>query len=217
MLTILNLKTHFNYKEILKYEKKLRKYNCIVLPSSCYLSVFQNGKYFLGSQDISEYNDSYKTGEITASQLKSLNVSYSLIGHIERRKYNNESNETIINKITNCINNDIIPLYCIGSESDNIDELKDQIDLYLNNFKETLYLIYEPINNIGKKEIDILKISSNINKIKNYINTKTNNYKLIYGGGINKDNVKTLINNVNIDGIILSTSSFNMNNIKYFL
>ena len=55
MQLIYNHKANLTKEEIIKYEKKLRKYNVIVLPSTCFLPFFNKGKYILGSQDISEF------------------------------------------------------------------------------------------------------------------------------------------------------------------
>ena len=45
MQLIFNHKSNLTYNEIIKYEKKLRKYNVIVLPSTCFLPFFNKGKY----------------------------------------------------------------------------------------------------------------------------------------------------------------------------
>ena len=108
MILILNNKSNLTYEEVKYYEKQLRKYNLIVLPAYCYLPLFKKGKYTVGSQDISEFKELNRTGEINGKQLKSLNVKYSLIGHSERRMYNGETNETMLIKFNNCKENNII-------------------------------------------------------------------------------------------------------------
>ena len=45
MILILNNKANFDVEQIKKYEKEIRKYNIIVLPSICYLPLFKRGKY----------------------------------------------------------------------------------------------------------------------------------------------------------------------------
>ena len=214
MQLIFNHKANLTYNEVIKYEKKLRKYNVIVLPTTCYLSLFKKGKYILGSQDISEFEEKNRTGEINGEQLKSLNVEYVLIGHTERRQYNSETEITIKNKLKRAISSNITPLYCIG-EKDNTSEVNKQIDLYFNNvFKEKNYIVYEPVNNIGKENIDIETIKYNIKYIKNYIKEKYNkNIKLIYGGGVNLKNIKELSKINEIDGLILSKDALEINNI----
>lgn len=214
MQLIYNHKANLTKEEIIKYEKKLRKYNVIVLPSTCFLPFFNKGKYTLGSQDISEFEQNNRTGEINGKSLKSLNVKYCLVGHSERRIHNKETNESLINKLNNCKKYDIIPLYCIG-EKNNVNELNEQIDLYLNNANfEKIHIIYEPVKNIGSNEINIEEIKNNINYITSYIKEKYNrNIHLIYGGGVNLNNIEQFKNIKEIDGLILSRDALDINNL----
>ncbi len=218
MLVIINLKTNFLYENIKSYEKKLRKYDVIILPSACYLPLFKKGKYILGAQDLSSYDDLVKTGEITGKELKSLNTSYVLIGHSERRIYNNETNDILKQKIKNAQNNNIIPLYCIGDENkDNFEVLKNQLDLFIENYKSNIYyIIYEPIYNINNNNPDLSNIDNHIKYIKDYLQTKNiANYKIIYGGGVNKNNIEILKQNKNLDGIIISKVGLNIKDLDY--
>ncbi len=214
MQLIYNHKANLTKEEIIKYEKKLRKYNVIVLPSTCFLPFFNKGKYILGSQDISEFDENNRTGEINGKSLKSLNVKYCLVGHSERRIHNKETNESLINKLNNCKKYDIIPLYCIG-EKNNVSELNEQIDLYLNNVStKKAHIIYEPVKNIGSNEINIKEIKNNINYITSYIKEKYNiDIHLIYGGGVNINNIEQLKNIKEIDGLILSRDALDIKNL----
>lgn len=218
MLVIINHKTNFLYENIKSYEKKLRKYDVIILPSACYLPLFKKGKYILGAQDISSYDDLVKTGEITGKELKSLNTSYVLIGHSERRIYNNETDNILKQKIKNAQNNNIIPLYCIGDENkENFEVLKNQLDLFTENYKGNIYyIIYEPIYNINNNSPDLSSIDNHIKYIKDYLQTKNiSNYKIIYGGGVNKNNIEILKQNKNLDGIIISKVGLNIKDLDY--
>lgn len=216
MILILNNKAHLTFEEIKYYEKKLRKYDLIICPSICYLPLFQKGKYTLGSQDISEFKEENRTGEVIGSQLKKLNVKYTLINHSERRIYNKETKDIILNKVNRCLENNIIPLYCIGEiNSDTKEELKQEIDLILNNIQDKeLYLVYEPLNNIGASNPDLTSIEDTIKFIKNYIKENNKDLKLIYGGGVNKENIDLLITLKELDGLIISTNSLKLESIK---
>ena len=218
MILILNNKANLSLEEIKYYEKKLRKYKVIVCPSMCYLPLFQKGKYLLGSQDVSEFKEENRTGEINGKQLKSLNVKYCLIGHSERRLYNKETNDTLLNKLIRCFENNIVPLYCIGeTNNENKElELKQELDLVLNNFKDKeIYIIYEPLNNIGNENPDFDSLEETINFIKQYIKERdSNSIKIIYGGGVNKDNIKLLTKIKELDGLIISTNSLKVESLK---
>ena len=216
MILILNHKANLNYKKILEYEKKLRKYNVVVMPQMCYLSLFSKGKYILASQDISEFSKTNITGEINGASLKSIGVKYSLVGHSDRIIYKKENQEIIKNKINEAINNGIIPLLCIGENTiNNNEQLVRQIDYYLSNITKNIYIVYEPIYNIGKKDPVLDCLEEKIAFIKNYIKEKYNiDIKLIYGGGVNITNIDIIKSIKDIDGVIVSTDSLNIEDVK---
>ena len=217
MILIINHKANFNYKEIKEYEKKIRKYNVIIMPTMCYLPLFQKGKYILASQDISQYSKNNITGEINGNQLKSLNVKYVLIGHNDRKKYIKENEKNIKNKLKECLKNNIIPLCCVGETNENNieNELKEQIDIYLDIIDKNIFIVYEPVNNIGVSNPNLSNIEKNIEFIKRYVEIRKNmDVKIIYGGGVNINNLQYIINNKGIDGLIISSESLSFDNLK---
>ncbi len=209
MKLFINHKSNLSLNDIKIYEKKIRNLNIIIMPSLCYLSNFQKGKYILGSQDISKYDDNI-SGEVNGRQLKSLKVKYCLIGHSDNRILKKETKNTILKKIDNCYKNDILPIYCVGSELDLKNTLDDIGDIikYSNNKK--IIIAYEPKANIGAKFINTDIIEDNIKKIKN----KYPDILLLYGGGINVDNLQKIISIKDLYGILISTEGLNYNNIK---
>ena len=54
-----------------------------------------NLKIKISSQDVSSQNDGAFTGEVSAFQLKKLNIDYSIIGHSERRHHFNETDSDV--------------------------------------------------------------------------------------------------------------------------
>ncbi len=212
MKIIVNHKANLSYKDILNYEKKIRKLDLIICPSLCYLSVFQKGKYTLGSQDISRFDEFNKTGEINSTQLKSLNVKYVLIGHYDRRIYNKEDKIIIKEKLEKCIKNNMIPIYCVGHE--NLENTKIELDDILNYTKDKeIVIALEPKDNIGSENIDIIKLVDDIKEIQKFLSTRSNNIKLVYGGGVSIDIVNNLKNIDGLYGILISKESLDYNNI----
>ena len=118
MIIALNNKCNFKIEEFLTYQQELNKIadnNLIVLcPTSLYLSVAKLDNIKLGAQNTSCTKEGAYTGEISATQLKSLNVEYCIVGHSERRKNQKESNEEIKEKITRLLEENITPILCVG-------------------------------------------------------------------------------------------------------
>lgn len=49
------------------------------------------------------------TGEVSAEMLHSMNIKYCVVGHSERREYNQETNAMLADKVNLCFENFITP------------------------------------------------------------------------------------------------------------
>lgn len=220
MLVVLNNKCNFNLDEYLDYQNKLKNLNfkndIVLCPSSIYLSNFELENVFLGSQNVSPFNDGAYTGEVSARQLKSLNVKYCLVGHSERRVYFKENNKIMKNKIEQLLENEIIPIYCVGeleknSDNNELDEELKILEEIRNN--EKIIIAYEPLWAIGTG------IQPNINeleKIIKLIKEKFPNNKVLYGGSVNEDSIVNLKSEL-IDGYLLGGVSLHPDRISMLL
>ncbi len=219
-----NLKSNLTLEEIMDYEHDLRNFskkdvNLVIYPSSPYLVFFRNNKYNLGSQDVSSYEGGAYTGEVNATQLKSLGVKYSLIGHSERRIYFNEDNKIIIQKIKRIIANNIKPVYIIGETKEEklrgktMSVLNSQITKVFNHFTkeelENFIIAYEPVWAVNKSDSitkdELIEIVLYIKKIMQKYTDKE--LSIIYGGGVNKENILDFY--PYIDGYLISSSAQN--------
>lgn len=222
-LVVLNNKSNFTKDEFLKYidELKVLKQEIVLAPSSCYLSLAAD--FVLASQDVSMYNGGSFTGEISASQLKSLNIKYSLVGHYERKKYFNESEDDTRVKIHNLLYNDITPILCVGDTREEYNSLQtkeillkkleyllDDIDPAL---RSRIIISYGPFWSIGTN--DIPDIDSLIDITKRIKEVYPN--KLLYGGSVGVGNIKELNSNPYIDGYLIGCKSLDANNVKQIL
>ena len=96
-------------------------------------------------------------------------------------------------------------ILCVNS----IDILKKDIK-YLDSFKKMI-IAYEEDDYIGSNNIlSTDEIEAFIKEAR--IITK-NEAKIVYGGGINKNNIKELRNINNLDGIIIGTACNNINDL----
>lgn len=221
-----NLKMNFSLQEIIEYEKKIRNLNVVICPPDIYLTKFNKGKYILASQNVSIYENGPYTGEVSASQLKSANVVYSLVGHSERRKLFKEDSATFIKKIYNLVNKGIVPVYCLG-ETDrstvekyitkNIDEVFKTLKL---RYRREIMIAYEPAWSIsdGKNDKKIPEteyIFNVVSLIKNHIKEKYRlDVKVLYGGSVNAKNIETINNLGIIDGFLIGKASKDPSQLK---
>ena len=210
-----------NYLNTIK--DKIEKGRVIFFPSIPYIESFSKENYLVGSQNISFTEFGSVTGDTSIKQLKELGVTYTIIGHSERRKYFDDD-KYISKKIKLALNNNIKVILCIGelekiSSEETNSFLKDEIDEALRDnldlINENIIIAYEPIWAIGSGVIpDNNWINTTISYIKNYIkNTYNKDIKVLYGGSVKLDNIDNLEKLDIIDGYLIGGASLNPNDI----
>src|SRR5438045_3085161 len=68
----------------------------------------------LGAQNMSQHNVGAHTGEIAAVMLKEFSTRYVILGHSERRQYQQESDELISKKAQTAHAGSLKPIVCVG-------------------------------------------------------------------------------------------------------
>ena len=227
MIVALNNKSNLNKYEFLKYIDELNTINTnhilILCPTYLNISNTISTKVLKGSQNVSMTSNGAYTGEISAKDLKSYGVRCSLVGHSERRKYQNETDSEIYEKIIMLLQEHITPILCIGEtkeERDNnkVEEVLDkQLNRLLNindEYKEQIIIAYEPVWSIGT---GIIPTNKEIEDTILYIKKKLPNNKILYGGSANEENIDTLKQISVIDGYLLGGLSLKVDKLKVFL
>lgn len=118
----LNHKMNLTLEEIITYRNEIsnikdENVNITIFPSFINIPyLINNQEYNIGSQNVCFMDKGSYTGEVSAKQLKSLGVKYTLVGHSERRNIFNETYEEINKKIKNLQSEKITPVLCIGEK-----------------------------------------------------------------------------------------------------
>ena len=224
---VCNFKNKLLKDEVLKYNNSLgeieTKTKLVLCPPSIYLSLFDKTGYELGVQDISSFMDRTITGEIEASQVKSLGASYVIVGHSERRIYKHEINIDFINKINNALENNLNVIYCIGetlSEKENgstFEILEREISEVLNNVEiKNIMIAYEPVWAIGTGKVpEVSEIKENIDFINDIIYEKyETKLDILYGGSVNDENIGELSNIKGLNGFLVGGAALDVNKVK---
>ncbi len=199
-LLVVNLKMYMDFHETLKFVKELddlKNPKVVICPSNIYIPYFLNKGYKVGIQNIFYEDVGAYTGEVSSFLAKSMGLEYAIVGHSERRKLFNETNEIINKKIKSCLKNNLIPILCIG---DNFlkNELLKQIDECLKGINRgDVIVAFEPLE---VKELDLKMLDETIGFIKEQgIN------KVLYGGNVNINNINDIVKLC--DGLLVSRSA----------
>ena len=173
----------------------------------------------IGSQNIDLEQSGARTGEISASMIKDLGCSFSIVGHSERRLLFHETNQMICQKLIQANNNSIIPILCIGesaeeNQSNNTHNvLEQQIVEALGNANKlsSLIIAYEPVWAIGSgKTPNPEQINSIHEMIKDVVQSrfpKIGLESVLYGGSVNLENATSLFDQMNVDGALIGGAS----------
>ena len=183
-------------------------------------------KIKLSSQNVSQYTSGAYTGEISAAQLKKLDIEYAIVGHSERRTLFNEVDSVINDKVNRLIDSEIVPIFCFGESIDErksgtyLNFIENQINEGLKGLRKDkvkkLVVAYEPIWAIGTGEVASLEnIVEVLDYVKNIINKKPffndDNIKFIYGGSVSPDNAEDILNSKIVDGALVGGASLDAN------
>ncbi len=223
MIIALNNKSNLSKEEFITYLEKLNSINptdtVILCPTYLNIANFNSNNILLGSQNVSSYNEGPYTGEVSAKDLASYKVKYSIVGHSERREYQKETNEDIKAKIIKLIENDITPILCIGETKEERnngtykDVLKEELSI-LEDVDKDIIIAYEPVWSIGT---GIIPTTEEIKEVFELIKSICPNDKVLYGGSANLDNIDMLKSISLIDGYLLGGLSLKTDELKTFI
>ena len=178
----------------------------------------------IGGQNISEYENGAFTGEVSASILRDMKMDYVIIGHSERRKIFNETNEMVSQKFNLAHQNNLIPILCVGEtlEERNNNQtktvIKNQIQSIIENSDISLFvnsiIAYEPIWAIGTGKTAspamVEEVHFNIREfLETYNAESANSIPILYGGSVNSKNCQALFEMNNINGALIGGASLN--------
>lgn len=161
-----------------------------------------NFPLMLGSQDLSPFTAGAYTGEEAASLLKDL-ISFSILGHSERRKNFAETDEIVAKKVNEALANKIIPVVCVQSEETPVP-------------KGCSIIAYEPIwaistgltNTPGVGRADNPADANKVAQIfKQKYGPPAGGLDVIYGGSVDSTNVTGFINQPEISGVLVGNAS----------
>ncbi|MDN6900487.1 triose-phosphate isomerase [Oenococcus sicerae] len=149
------------------------------------------------------------TGETSPKALANIGVDYVMLGHFERRELFNETNSTVNLKVRTALNNGMNVIVDV----EELEQVAPVLEGVLEEQMQRIMIGFEPTFAIGtgmsastKGAEDVAaQIRKTIKKL--YGINVADATRILYGGSVNRDNLKDLINQVDIDGVLVGKAA----------
>lgn len=176
-----------------------------------------------GAQNLFHEDEGAFTGEVSGPMIKDAGAEYVIIGHSERRQYFMETDESVNKKIGSAFRSGLTPILCVGESETQRDEKKTfsildkQVSNGVKDFRsdaiEGLVIAYEPVWAIGTGKTATI---DQVEEVHEYIRSLMTrlfgkplalNTRILYGGSVKPDNIKSLMELENVDGALVGGAS----------
>ena len=147
--------------------------------------------------------------------LKDNNIDFCLVGHSERRQYFAETNDKVNTKSSNLIEENIVPVICIGDtleqKEKNLTEeiltsqIKDSVPNLANH--QNALIAYEPVWAIGTGLTPTFDEINQVHELIKNFDTKFRSFKVLYGGSVKSSNSKEINELSHVDGCLIGGAS----------
>jgi len=214
-------------EDIVKRVDRVSNIDLVVCPPFTSLAVAHEtlGRHSilaLGAQTMHSSKEGAFTGEISGPMLREFGVRYVILGHSERRQYDNETSEKVAAKAIAAVSYHLRPIVCVGEtlsqrESNETEAvIESQVHTSLTGFSpeqiEELVIAYEPVWAIGTGKVATPKQANDVHhKIRKLLvklfGPKGDGIRILYGGSVKPDNAVDLMSQPDIDGALVGGAS----------
>ena len=220
---------------ISKEIKTIGQEEVVICPPFVYLpqllTSVRSKKIALGGQDCFYQEKGAFTSAISPLMLKNLGCQYVIIGHSERKKYFQETDEMINKKLKLALKNRLKPILCVGEQARDafdsqgrpVNEMSlvvgEQLERALNGISSgriiDVTIVYEPVWAVGTDtpclSDDAMKASLFVRKtLTNLYNRSiADRISILYGGSVASYNVIDYTEAAGMNGVLVGRASLN--------
>ena len=186
----------------------------------------RNVRIGVAGQDVYWEREGAFTGEVSAAMLKEAGAEYVIIGHSERRRLFQETDETVNKKLLAALAADLTPIVCIGEtlaerEANQTLEILDrQIKAGLDSLNDdqvaSLVIAYEPVWAIGTGRNATPEQAGEAHshirsRLRQWFGARAaEQCHVIYGGSVKPDNIHDLVVLPDVDGALVGGASLDV-------
>lgn len=181
--------------------------------------------HFLAAQNCHQEASGAYTGEVSAKMLKSVGVTYVILGHSERRQYFGEHEALLAQKVNTVLAEGMKVIFCVGEllevrDANTQNELvRSQIEgglfhLDAGQFKHVV-IAYEPVWAIGTGRTATAEQAQEMHAFirsvigEQYGAETAENTTILYGGSCKPSNAAELFACSDVDGGLIGGASLN--------
>jgi triosephosphate isomerase len=177
----------------------------------------------IGAQNIGWAKEGAYTGEVSGPMIRALGATYAIVGHSERRQYFCETDETVLRRTQAALEFDLTPIVCVGERLEERTALRTQ-EVLVRQFQDgiaaldqgqfaRIVIAYEPVWAIGTGKTATPEMAADAHRvIRGEVRAKfgksaSDAVRILYGGSVKPDNVKSLMAQPEIDGVLVGGAS----------
>jgi triosephosphate isomerase (TIM) len=177
----------------------------------------------IGSQNIAWAKEGAFTGEVAGPMLRAVGATHAIVGHSERRQYFGETDETVLKRTQAALEYGLTPIVCVGERLEE-REVGGTETCLVSQFQRgiagltaeqfaRIVIAYEPVWAIGTGKTATPEIAADAHRcIRAQVRAKFggpagDSVRILYGGSVKPDNVKSLMAQPEIDGSLVGGAS----------
>jgi triosephosphate isomerase len=177
----------------------------------------------IGAQNMYWAKEGAFTGEVSGPMLLAVGAKWVVIGHSERRQFFGETNETVLQRTLAALEFGLKPIVCVGEKLEERESGRTEA-LLAAQFREgiarlsseqfaKIVIAYEPVWAIGTGRTATPEIAADAHRFlrsqveSDYGKEAAAAVRILYGGSVKPDNVKILMAQPEIDGVLVGGAS----------
>jgi len=177
----------------------------------------------IGAQNIGWAKEGAFTCEVSGPMIHALGATHALVGHSERRQYFCETDETVLKRTEAALEFGLTPIVCVGERlEERVSERTEEVlaTQFQNGIAALteqqfarIVIAYEPVWAIGTGKTATPEIAADAHRAiraqvrAKFGRTAADSVRILYGGSVKPDNVKSLMAQPEIDGVLVGGAS----------
>jgi len=177
----------------------------------------------IGGQNLYWAKEGAYTGEVSGPMLAAVGAKWVIIGHSERRQYFGETDETVLKRTVAALGAGLKPIVCVGERLEEREagqteavlraQFAEGIAPLAPELFARIVIAYEPVWAIGTGRTATPEIASEAHRFlraqveARYGRAPAAQACILYGGSVKPDNIKGLMAQVDIDGVLVGGAS----------